>query len=93
MKNTYILLRHAHSVFSSDDVNRNLSEKVFASLAQLDFLNLYTIDYCVSSPYKHAFETVNSSPVIVLDERLRERKLSSKVIKDAEFQDTINYLW
>lgn len=97
MKNSYILLRHAHSKFSNDDFNRTLSEKGFASLKQLDFLNAYNIDYFISSPYKRAFETVNSSPIqfdeIVLDERLRERKLSSTFIKDSEFEDSIKYLW
>ena len=97
MKNTYILLRHAHSRFSSDDFNRTLSEKGFSSLEQLEFLNACKIDYFISSPYKRAFETVNSSPVqfdkIVLDDRLRERKLSSRFIEDSEFEETIQYLW
>lgn len=39
MNNSYILLRHAHSKFSSDDFNRTLSEKGFSSLDQLEFLN------------------------------------------------------
>ena len=45
MNNSYILLRHAHSRFSSDDFNRTLSEKGFSSLNQLDFLNSFNIDY------------------------------------------------
>ena len=97
MKNTYILLRHAHSRFSSDDLNRTLSEKGFSSLDQLEFLNSFNIHYYFSSPYKRAFETINSSPIqfdkIVLDNRLRERKLSSTFIKDSEFEDSIKYLW
>ena len=97
MNNSYILLRHAHSKFSSDDFNRTLSEKGFSSLDQLEFLNSFNIDYYFSSPYKRAFETVNSSPIqfdkIVLDNRLRERKLSSTFIKDSEFEDSIKYLW
>lgn len=51
MKNTYIVLRHAHSRFSSDDFNRTLSEKGFSSLEQLKFLNACKIDYFISSPY------------------------------------------
>ena len=97
MNNSYILLRHAHSRFSSDDFNRTLSEKGFSSLNQLDFLNSFNIGYYFSSPYKRAFETINSSPIqfdkIVLDNRLRERKLSSTFIKDSEFEDSIKYLW
>ena len=97
MNNSYILLRHAHSRFSSDDFNRTLSEEGFVSQKQLEFLNSFNIDYYFSSPYKRAFETVNSSPVqfdkIVLDDRLRERKLSSRFIEDSEFEETIQYLW
>ena len=97
MNNSYILLRHAHSRFSSDDLNRTLSEKGFSSLDQLEFLNSFNIHYYFSSPYKRAFETINSSPIqfdkIVLDNRLRERKLSSTFIKDSEFEDSIKYLW
>ena len=97
MNNSYILLRHAHSRFSSDDFNRTLSEKGFSSLEVLEFLNACKIDYFISSPYKRAFETINSSPIqfdkIVLDNRLRERKLSSTFIKDSEFEDSIKYLW
>ena len=89
MKNSYILLRHAHSRFSSDDLNRTLSEKGFSSLDQLEFLNSFNIGYDFSSPQKRAFETVNSALVqfdkIVLDNRLRERKLSSRFIEDTEF--------
>ena len=51
MNNSYILLRHAHSKFSSDDFNRTLSEKGFSSLEQLEFLNACKIDYFISSPY------------------------------------------
>ena len=54
MNNSYILLRHAHSRFSSDDFNRTLSEKGFSSLNQLDFLNSFNIDYYFSRPYKRA---------------------------------------
>ena len=54
MNNSYILLRHAHSRFSSDDFNRTLSEKGFSSLDQLEFLNSFNIDYYFSSPYKRA---------------------------------------
>ena len=97
MKNTYIVLRHAHSRFSSDDFNRTLSEKGFSSLEQLEFLNACKIDYFISSPYNWAFETVNSSPIqfdkIVIDEHLRGRKCSSRFIKDSEFEETIKYLW
>lgn len=97
MENSYILLRHAHSRFSSDDFNRTLSEKGFSSLDQLEFLNSFNIDYYFSSPYKRAFEIVNSALVqfdkIVLDDRLSERKLSSRFIEDSEFEETIQYLW
>ena len=72
-------------------------KKDFLLLNSWSFLNACKIDYFISSPYKRAFETVNSSPVqfdkIVLDNRLRERKLSSRFIEDTEFEKTIQYLW
>ena len=72
-------------------------KKDFLLLNSWSFLNACKIDYFISSPYKRAFETVNSSPIqfdkIVLDNRLRERKLSSKFIEDSEFEETIKYLW
>ena len=72
-------------------------KKDFLLLNSWSFLNACKIDYFISSPYKRAFETVNSSPVqfdkIVLDDRLRERKLSSRFIEDSEFEETIQYLW
>lgn len=72
-------------------------KKDFLLLNSWSFLNACKIDYFISSPYKRAFETVNSSPVqfdkIVLDNRLRKRKLSSRFIEDTEFEKTIQYLW
>ena len=41
MNNSYILLRHAHSRFSSDDFNRTLSEEGFVSLKQLEFFEFF----------------------------------------------------
>ena len=52
MNNSYILLRHAHSRFSSDDLNRTLSEKGVSSLDQLEFLNSFNIHYYFSSHLK-----------------------------------------
>ncbi|KXT70461.1 Phosphoglycerate mutase family 2 [Streptococcus gordonii] len=38
MKNTYYFIRHAHSNYTPDEINRPLSDKGRKSLAQLDFL-------------------------------------------------------
>ena len=60
MNNTYILLRHAHSSYTSDDYNRPLSNRGIHSLSNLYFLNDYNIDYYFSSPFKRAFDMMLS---------------------------------
>ena len=97
MNNTYILLRHAHSSYTSDDYNRPLSNRGIHSLSNLYFLNDYNIDYYFSSPFKRAFDTLYKSPInfdkIHIDDRLKERVLSSSYVDDNDFKSVIKYLW
>lgn len=98
MKNTYILIRHSYSDYSTDDRNRPLSTQGIESLRHLKRLDAYPIDYFFSSPYKRAFDTVSKYFVdreadISLDERLIERKVSSSYIGDDKFLTSIEYLW
>ena len=50
-KNTYYLIRHAHSIYSPDEWNRPLSQKGQASLSQLNMLESKPISAIYSSPY------------------------------------------
>lgn len=94
MKNTYYLIRHAHSIYR----NRPLSQKGQASLSQLNMLESKPISAIYSSPYKRAIETVEPLAQtlglsIQLDKRLIERKLSSQSISDQAFEATLKQLW
>ena len=98
MKNTYYLIRHAHSIYSPDEWNRPLSQKGQASLSQLNMLESKPISAIYSSPYKRAIETVEPLAQtlglsIQLDKRLIERKLSSQSISDQAFEATLKQLW
>lgn len=98
MKNTYYLIRHAHSIYSPDEWNRPLSQKGQASLSQLNMLESKPISAIYSSPYKRAIETVEPLAQtlglsIQLDKRLIERKLSSQSIFDQAFEATLKQLW
>ena len=98
MKNTYYLIRHAHSIYSPDEWNRPLSQKGQASLSQLNMLESKPISAIYSSPYKRAIETIEPLAQtlglsIQLDKRLIERKLSSQSISDQAFEATLKQLW
>lgn len=76
--------------YTNDDYNRPLSNKGIHSLSNLDFLNDYNIDCYFSSPFKRAFDTLYRSPInfdkIHIDDRLKERVLSSSYVDDKDFK-------
>ena len=59
MKNTYYLIRHAHSIYSPDEWSRPLSQKGQASLSQLNMLESKPISTIYLNPYKQVVETVS----------------------------------
>ena len=98
MKNTYYFIRHAHSNYTPDEINRPLSDKGRESLAQLDFLADKPITAIYSSPYQRAIQTVEPLAqslklAIQTDKRLIERKLSSQAIADQDFEQCLMKLW
>ena len=83
MNNTYYFIRHAHSNYTPDEINRPLSDKGQASLAQLEFLADKSITAIYSSPYCRAIQTVKPLAqslklAIQTDKRLIERKQASR---------------
>ncbi|CAN7483868.1 histidine phosphatase family protein [Rossellomorea sp. LjRoot5] len=91
------LVRHAHSIYTSEERTRPLSEK-----GRRDALNVTgrlikeKIDVVCSSPYKRAMETVEGiarhiNQEIELVEEMRERTLSSVPVKN--FQEAISSVW
>ena len=98
MKNTYYFIRHAHSNYTPDEINRPLSDKGQESLAQLEFLADKFITAIYSSPYCRAIQTVEPLAQslklsIQTDRRLIERKLSSQAIADQDFEEALMQLW
>ena len=98
MNNTYYFIRHAHSNYTPDEVNRSLSDKGQESLVQLEFLADKPITAIYSSPYQRAIQTVeplaqNLKLPIQTDQRLVERKLSSQAIADQDFEESLMQLW
>ena len=98
MKNTYYFIRHAHSIYTPDEINRPLSDQGRESLVQLDFLADKPITAIYSSPYQRSIQTVEPLAqslklAIQSDERLIERKLSSQAIADRDFEQCLMQLW
>ena len=98
MNNTYYFIRHAHSNYTPDEVNRSLSDKGQESLVQIEFLADKPITAIYSSPYQRAIQTVeplaqNLKLPIQTDQRLVERKLSSQAIADQDFEESLMQLW
>ena len=98
MNNTYYFIRHAHSNYTPDEINRPLSNKGQESLAQLDFLADKPITAIYSSTYQRAIQTVEPLAqslklAIQSDERLIEWKLSSQAIADQDFEEALMQLW
>ena len=98
MKNTYYFIRHAHSNYTPDEINRPLSDQGRESLVQLDFLADKPITAIYSSPYQRSIQTVEPLAqslklAIQSDERLIERKLSSQAIADRDFEQCLMQLW
>lgn len=98
MNNTYYFIRHAHSNYTPDEINRPLSDKGQESLAKLEFLADKPITAIYSSPYRRAIQTVEPLAqslklAIQTDKRLIERKLSSQAIADQDFEEALMRLW
>ena len=97
MVTTIYLVRHAHSVYSLDEVNRPLSEEGFKDASQVSYaMNKEQIDIVVSSPYKRAIQTVEGiashiRKEVVLQPAFRERKLSEEPLEN--FEDALRKVW
>ncbi|MFF2092405.1 histidine phosphatase family protein [Paenibacillus sp. NPDC058174] len=97
MITTLYLVRHAHSVYSSDEWNRPLSERgTEDALKVADRLKNEKITAVLSSPYKRAIQTVEGlaeihSLKIVLEEDFRERLLAAEPVDD--FNHAIEKVW
>ncbi|MDN4608240.1 histidine phosphatase family protein [Sporosarcina highlanderae] len=90
-------VRHAHSTYTPDELNRPLSERGFSDATTVtNLLKTEKVDSVVSSPYKRAVQTVEGiaqqikSEVEIID-GFKERTLSSVPAED--FNHAITKVW
>lgn len=91
------LVRHAHSVYTPEELSRPLSDKGKVEAEHVtELLKKEQIDAVCSSPYKRAVETVDGTARhigqgITLYEELRERTLSGNPVQN--FDEAIALVW
>ncbi|MDQ0268352.1 histidine phosphatase family protein [Cytobacillus purgationiresistens] len=91
------LVRHAHSVYTTDELDRGLSKQGFKDAEKVsDLLSGLDADAIISSPYNRAIQTVQgiakkNKKAIIINEDLRERLLSPE--KTADFNRLIHKVW
>lgn len=96
MTNLYFV-RHAHSIYTPDELERPLSEKGYKDSERiLALIQQEGIDVVVSSPYKRAVQTVEGvaeyfNLEIEIYEDLKERTLTGKPAED--FTAAITKVW
>ncbi|AIQ56240.1 histidine phosphatase family protein [Paenibacillus borealis] len=90
-------VRHAHSAYSADELNRPLPERGQADAQKITELLIHeNIHVLLSSPYKRAIQTIEglAGPLgleLVLEEDFRERLLSSGPVSN--FGQAITKVW
>ncbi|MFP4977529.1 histidine phosphatase family protein [Paenibacillus sp. CN-4] len=96
--NTHIyLVRHAHSNYSSDELNRPLSERGKRDADKVtEILKKEGIQVLISSPYKRAVQTIEGladtlGASIVIENSFRERTLAGQPVDD--FESALSKVW
>lgn len=91
------LVRHAHSVYTPDELGRPLSERGFSDIPKVnEILTSENIDIVISSPYKRAIQTVEGIAAhidkeVEILEGFKERLLSADSVED--FNHAITKVW
>lgn len=97
MKTTIFFVRHAHSVYTPNELERPLSNKGFSDAVKMcRVFKKESIDVVISSPYKRVVQTVNGiaemiHQEVILENGFKERKLSDQPIED--FEGAIRKVW
>ena len=90
-------VRHAHSVYTPDELGRPLSEQGLHDADKLTkSLSKEPIDFVIASPYKRAIQTVEgvakrTGKAVHIYPEFRERLLSAEPVED--FQGAISKVW
>nr|WP_042169037.1 histidine phosphatase family protein [Paenibacillus gorillae] len=97
MTTNLYLVRHAHSAYSADELQRPLSERGKEDARRVtDILKNENITVFLSSPYQRAIQTVEGlaesyGADLVIEEDFRERLLSAEPVDD--FNHAIEKVW
>ncbi|MFT4414309.1 histidine phosphatase family protein [Fredinandcohnia humi] len=97
MQTNLYFVRHAHSKYTPDELQRPLSDKGIQDAQKVtDIFQNKPIDTILSSPYKRAVETVSGiashiQKEIKIVNGFRERTLSERPVED--FSKAITYVW
>ncbi|PGL71070.1 histidine phosphatase family protein [Bacillus sp. AFS055030] len=97
MRTNLYLVRHAHSIYTPDELGRPLSKRGFTDAFKVTKLLLNEkIDYVISSPYKRAIQTVEGIAKslcieMMIEENFKERLLSLEPVED--FEKEIREVW
>ncbi|MEH7386424.1 histidine phosphatase family protein [Bacillus sp. JJ1521] len=97
MRTNLYFVRHAHSIYTPEELTRSLSEKGKEDAQRVtSILVNEKIDVVISSPYKRAIQTIEGvahtmrQNVIIIDD-FKERKLSEGPV--ADFDPAIRKVW
>ena len=91
------LVRHAHSIYTSDEWKRPLSARGFRDARHVTKLLQYQkMDHIISSPYQRAIQTIQGvadyyDKRIEIINEFKERRLAENAVTD--FQAAITKLW
>lgn len=90
-------IRHAHSIYTSDEIGRPLSSQGLDDATKvIHLLAKEPVDFVISSPYKRAIQTVEGiaeriEQDVQIETDFRERLLTVKPVED--FQEAITKVW
>lgn len=97
MLTTIYFVRHAHSIYTPDEIGRSLSEKGLKDAEKIaQILKNKKVDHVISSPYKRAIQSVegvarNIGKQIELVDGFKERRLSDGPVVD--FESAMTKVW
>jgi 2,3-bisphosphoglycerate-dependent phosphoglycerate mutase len=91
------LVRHAHSIYTPEELHRPLSERGFHDAKRVtELLKKANIDHVISSPYRRSIQTVEGIAAYIgkeisIEEDFKERVLAEKPVED--FHYAIERVW
>lgn len=97
MRSNLYFVRHAHSIYTPEELTRTLSERGFSDAKKVnEILQKVNIDHVISSPYKRSIQTVEGiakyiGKEIMVEEDFRERVLSERPVDDFDY--AISRVW